>query len=174
MQPSLSGQSHTITIILSVRVVGATAGVLQLTESTRVTTAGTSTTITAPTNSTVTTVMSSISTTFESSSSSISSSPAVVDVILPSGVGTNTSLNFTPWTIRVMIGVNNTIIWTDHDSTPHTVTSVSVPSGEKQFDSGTLREGATFSTSLTVAGTYEYHCQYHPGWMKDTIVVISR
>ncbi len=94
-----------------------------------------------------------------------------VSVILPNGVGSNPTLNFNPMNIVIVIGVNNTVQWVDQDSVPHTVTSISVPTGAKAFDSGPLNLGQTFLVTFTVRGTYRYNCAFHPGWMVGSIVV---
>ena len=67
--------------------------------------------------------------------------------------------------IDVVIGVNNTVVWTNKDSTPHTVTSTT-----KLFDSGNMNAGDTFTFTFTTPGTYSYVCSYHP-WMKGTVIV---
>jgi plastocyanin len=86
-------------------------------------------------------------------------------------VGVNQSLNFLPATITVVAGVNNTIVWTNQDPIPHTVTSTAVPTGASSFDSSTMNQGQTFKLTLTVPGTYQYYCSIHPNWMKATIIV---
>jgi plastocyanin len=78
---------------------------------------------------------------------------------------------YTPDSITLVIGVNNTVTWTNNDSVHHTVTSTSAPSGGA-FNSGNMNAGATCSHTFTVAGTYEYDCIYH-SWMTGTIVVKS-
>lgn len=94
-----------------------------------------------------------------------------VTIILPQGVGQNSSLNFEPANVTVVIGVNNTIEWRDNDQTAqHTVTSTSVPDGAKMFDSSTLNGGNTYTLTLVVPGIYHYYCKYHPAWMIATIV----
>ncbi len=104
--------------------------------------------------------------------SSSTTTPVIqtVQVSIPSGVGGNQGLTFQPATIRVTVGVNNTIVWTNGDSVVHTVTSTSVPSGATAFDSGNVNAGKSFSVTLTVPGTYQYHCAIH-SWMTGTIVV---
>jgi plastocyanin len=89
---------------------------------------------------------------------------------IPPGVGANQSETFEPATVTVVVGVNNTILWTQNDISPHTVTSLQVPGGVGTFDSGPLNKGQEFSVTLTVPGTYLYLCSYH-SWMKGTIVV---
>jgi plastocyanin len=106
-----------------------------------------------------------------STASTGSQSGKTVSVTLPKGVGSNPNLNFDPAVITVVVGSNNTITWADKDPVPHTVTSTSVPTGAKAFDSGNMKEGDVFSVTLTVPGTYQYWCLYHSGWMKGTIVV---
>jgi plastocyanin len=92
---------------------------------------------------------------------------------IPSGVASDKSLNYRPAVIKVIIGVNNTILWVQHDpGSAHTVTSASTPAGASPFDSGDLSQGQSFVQNLTVQGTYQYHCKYHP-WMSGTIVVVS-
>ncbi len=82
------------------------------------------------------------------------------------GAGENpASLGFTPSTITVVIGVNNTVIWTNDDSAPHTVTA-----NDGSFSSGNLEPGDSFSWTFTTPGTYAYHCSYH-SWMMGTIIV---
>ena len=105
-----------------------------------------------------------------SSSSGLTSSGP--QVTMPSGVGSNQSLTFSPGTITVVIGVNNTITWSNTDTAPHTVTSKTVPSGAAGFDSGNMNPGAKYTHTFTVAGTYTYYCQYHP-WMQGTVIVTS-
>ena len=93
-------------------------------------------------------------------------SPENTAVSIVPGAGTDTSgKGFTPDTITVVLGVNNTVVWTNNDSSPHTVTS-----NTGAFSSGNLAPGQTYSYTFTAPGTYEYHCTYHP-WMVGTVVV---
>jgi plastocyanin len=104
--------------------------------------------------------------------------PAVVVVSIPAGAGAGASAapGYAPDNVTVVIGVNNTVEWTNNDTqnggTDHTVTSTSVPSGAKSFDSGIMAEGATFTQTFTVPGTYEYHCTIH-SWMTGSVVVLA-
>lgn len=100
------------------------------------------------------------------------SAVTTVAVSIPQGAGDPTGApGYSPDTITIVIGVNNTVEWTDNDNTaPHTVTSVSVPSGASSFNSGSISKGGTYSYTFTVAGTYDYNCIYH-SWMTGTIVV---
>jgi len=96
--------------------------------------------------------------------------PEIVHVNMPSGVATNKSLNFLPTSITLVIGVNNSVTWTNVDSAPHTVTATSVPGGASMFNSGNLNSEATFTYTFTVPGTYKYDCTYH-FWMSGTVIV---
>ena len=60
----------------------------------------------------------------------------------------------------------DTIVWTNKDSAPHTVTW---DVGGQQ-SSGTLKSGETFSLTMNTAGTFNYHCAFHPS-MKGRVVV---
>jgi len=115
-------------------------------------------------------------------SSSTSTAPAVtcpsaqcVNVTIPSGAssppsgfatGQKTTYGFTPDVVTVVIGVNNTIYWTNNDASIHTATSDT--SGV--FDTGNIAQGSSAQVTLTTPGTYTYHCTYH-AWMQGTIIV---
>ena len=62
--------------------------------------------------------------------------------------------------------VGTTLTWTNAGAEDHTVTS----DDRTSFDSRNLSPHATFSFTPTTAGTFGYHCAYHP-WMKGTITV---
>lgn len=87
-----------------------------------------------------------------------SCSPKGVEVTIPQGVGTNTASTFEPPTLTVVVGVNNTVVWNDQDTTaPHDLFSVSVPpSGGNWYFSG-MTGGNTYCVTLTVPGTYTYN-----------------
>ena len=73
-----------------------------------------------------------------------------------------------------MIGVNNTVTWTNGDTnnggTDHTVTSL--PGNGTILSSGIMAEGANFTQTFTTPGTYEYHCTIH-SWMTGSVVVLA-
>jgi|SRR6267143_275893 len=92
-----------------------------------------------------------------------------VNVKIPDGVSSRPTLSFQPRNLVLKVSINNTILWTDFDTggQAHTATTTSGPS---KFDSGPLNEGDTFSVTLTVPGTYQYHCIFH-SWMIGTIAL---
>ena len=94
---------------------------------------------------------------------------------IPTGVSSDSTLNFLPSTTRIVAG--GFVEWKNRDDSPHTATSLatagSVPSGATKFDSGEVDNGNTFFVQLNVPGNYSYHCIFHPNWMKGTIIVTS-
>jgi plastocyanin len=102
--------------------------------------------------------------------------PTTTRIAVPSGTGaSNQALNFSPQTVKVVIGVNNTVTWTNNDSTDHTITFSSAPSGvslSSLTDSNNLSPGTSYSLTLTTAGTYQFHCEIH-SWMHGTITVLA-
>ncbi len=73
--------------------------------------------------------------------------------------------HFQPQNINIKVG--DTVVWTQQDSAPHTVTVVS---GPESFDSGTLIQGQTFSYTFTKPGTYSYKCALHPSMIGQIFV----
>ncbi len=86
-------------------------------------------------------------------------------VIMPVGVGSNTALSYSPSIVTVVIGVNNTLTFTNRDTVVHTVTAI-----DKSFDSGDIKAGQSWTHTFDTPGTYTYTCIYH-AWMRGTIVV---
>ncbi len=98
------------------------------------------------------------------------SSPSGPVVSIPSGAGmqmVDGGMYYSPSTITVVIGVNNTVTWINNDDVPHTVTATG-----GSFNSGNLNAGQTWSHTFTTPGTYAYYCAYHQ-WMTGTVVVKS-
>jgi plastocyanin len=73
--------------------------------------------------------------------------------------------------------VGDTVIWTNDDSQPHTVTSGSNGTPDKKFDSSPnfqplLVPKGTFKHTFTEAGDYAYYCGLHPN-MVGTVKVAA-
>ena len=66
----------------------------------------------------------------------------------------------------VLIGIGDTVTWTNSDAGRHTATSDVM--GE--FDSGQLNNGESASHTFNTAGTYDYHCNFH-NFMNGRVVV---
>ena len=80
-----------------------------------------------------------------------------------SGLGTPTEkvsatagLTFDPSATTAKVG--DVIQWTNTGSVAHNVTFT-----DPSLTSGTLNQGDTWQVKFTVAGTYAYHCTFHPG-----------
>ena len=104
-------------------------------------------------------------------------SSACVNVTIPSGAaspptgytaGQKTQFGFSPATITVVIGKNNTLFFINNDAGLHTATSDTAGA----FDTGNIQPGSTAQVTLTTPGTFGYHCIYHP-WMQATVIVKS-
>ena len=65
------------------------------------------------------------------------------------------------------VPVGTTVIWTNEDSTMHTVTAL-----DGTFDSGFLDNGDSWSFTFDVPGEYEYYCLPHP-WMRAKVIVLG-
>jgi len=90
-----------------------------------------------------------------------------VKVDMKGAAGNPSSPGFNPSTISVVIGINNTVVWNNDDTAPHTVTA-----NDGSFSSGNLNPGDSYSFTFTTPGTYAYHCSYH-SWMKGIVIVKS-
>ena len=103
-------------------------------------------------------------------------SPKTTSIGIPSGTGkSNGGLSFSPQTVTVVIGVNNTVTWANGDTDTHSVIFSSAPSGvtlASLTDPNNLKAGQSYTVTLTTPGTYQYYCQFH-NWMKGTITVVQ-
>ena len=72
---------------------------------------------------------------------------------------------FSPSSVTVHVG--DIVRWTNNDGTAHTVTSDNGTS----FNSGNMANGAVFTFTASITGTFPYHCAIHPG-MTGTVTVI--
>src|SRR2546428_6062357 len=94
-------------------------------------------------------------------------SPKLSHVTILKGAATDVnSQGYSPATVTVVIGVNNTVVWKNNDTVFHTVTAT-----DGSFNSGTIFSGQTWGHTFNEPGSYSYYfCQYHP-WMKGTVIV---
>ena len=70
---------------------------------------------------------------------------------------------FTPNSLTIPVG--GTVMWTNNEIIPHTVTA-----DDGSFTSDTLSKGDTFSHTFKTAGTVKYHCTYHTNMIAEVIV----
>ena len=102
-----------------------------------------------------------------------SSSPSTPSPTPPSGSGTSvtivngaaalTTTAYAPNPITASVG--STLTWINNDSIAHTSTA-----NGGAWNSGTMAPGASFSTTFSSAGSFQYHCAIHPG-MVGTVTV---
>ncbi len=85
--------------------------------------------------------------------------------ILNGAVSNMSSPGFSPTTIVIVIGVNNTVTWTNNDGAPHTVTDVN-----GGFNSGNLDPGQKYTYTFSSVGTFNIKCIYH-SWMHGMVIV---
>jgi len=116
---------------------------------------------------------SSSTTTTSTSAKSSSAPPPGAQISILKGSSTDqSSPGFSPDAATVVVGVNNTVSWTNNDIAGHTIYFTSVPSGATVANSDLISPGDYFTVTLTTPGTYHYICSLH-GWMKGTITVVS-
>ncbi|MBK7351053.1 MAG: cupredoxin family copper-binding protein [Gemmatimonadetes bacterium] len=67
----------------------------------------------------------------------------------------------------VHVGAGGKITWVncETDGTPHTATA-----DGGAWDSGQLDPEGTYTATFAAAGTYDYHCDLHPGMTAQVIV----
>ena len=99
----------------------------------------------------------------QSSTSAAAPSPAAAGPAVRSAKVDISSFKFRPAVIAVKKG--GRITWTNSDSTAHTATA-----DDRSFDTQTINQGGTKSVTFTMAGTFAYHCDFHP-FMKAMVVV---
>ncbi len=75
------------------------------------------------------------------------------------------NFNFSPATITVKKGT--TVTWTNQDSIAHDVQETDGKTGPK---SGSLSQGQTYTFTYDTAGTFNYHCSFHPEMIGKVVV----
>jgi cytochrome c oxidase subunit 2 len=102
---------------------------------------------------------------------SVSTNGLTQTVTIPLGAGSG--LNFSPSALTVSSGT--TITFVNQDTATHNVDFTSMPAGASipgGTPSGNLKQGDTYTVTLTTPGTYTYVCDYH-NWMQGTITVTA-
>lgn len=89
--------------------------------------------------------------------------PPSASVAIPVGAEFLGNRAFTPPELNVQVGT--TVTWMNTDRDSHTTTSDAAG-----WNSGTISPGRQFSFTFQSAGTFPYHCSFHPG-MTGTVVV---
>lgn len=84
--------------------------------------------------------------------------------------------NFVPKLVNIQLGIDNHVIWSNIDDTPHTVTPDhrELDSYSGDFgSSGVIKPGDTYEFLFTETHEFEYHCDPHP-WMTGKIIVTKQ
>jgi plastocyanin len=89
--------------------------------------------------------------------------PAATPAAVRSATVDIASFKYKPAVIAVKKGGH--VRWTNSDSAAHTATA-----DDRSFDTQTIDRGKARVVSFTTAGTFAYHCDFHP-FMKATVVV---
>jgi plastocyanin len=86
--------------------------------------------------------------------------------------------NFDPKEVRGTLGISNKIIWTNTDTTAHTVTSdgqyndqINGPFNSLE-STGLILPQKTFEFTFTKDGEFPYHCEPHP-WMTGKVIIVK-
>jgi plastocyanin len=83
--------------------------------------------------------------------------------------------SYFPKEVRVTLGIDNKVVWTNRDVVSHSVISsfgyIDKLTGKK-FDSGMILPGSTFEFVFTEPGEYWYHAEPHP-WMQGKVEVVE-
>jgi len=74
--------------------------------------------------------------------------------------------NFAFGPASITIKKGDTVVWTNQDSAPHTVT------GDGGLNSPTLNQGGKYSFTFGSMGTFTYKCAFHPS-MTGSVVVTN-
>jgi plastocyanin len=98
---------------------------------------------------------------------------SAIEASIKSGSSSLTTDAYEPNPIEAAVG--DTVIWTNDDSTPHTVTSGAGGQPDGNFDSSPslsplLAPGQAFEHTFEQAGEFPYYCALHPN-MAGTVSV---
>lgn len=83
------------------------------------------------------------------------------------GAHTITIQNFAFSQSSITIKKGDSIAWVNNDAAPHTVTG-----DTGGLSSGTLNTGQTYNHTFDTAGSFAYHCNFHPS-MIGTVTVTN-
>ena len=95
----------------------------------------------------------------------------IVEIVLGAVIDGNDS--YIPNSAKVLLGVNNKVIWENLDDTAHTVTPDHRAADSYSGDFGSLgviKPGESFEYLFTEPQEIHYHCEPHP-WMTGKILV---
>jgi aldose sugar dehydrogenase len=111
-----------------------------------------------------------VTSSYGESSSSGYSSKTLSGTHIVSIIGINKDKSFDPNPIEINAG--DSVTWTNDDDDIHTVTSgcSEGPTIGRDFDSGTLASGESFTHKFDNPGTFEYFCSFHESMTGKVVV----
>jgi plastocyanin len=81
---------------------------------------------------------------------------------------------YLPKEVRGTLGIDNKAVWTNRDTSVHTVVSDTGYSNQYsgKFESGMISPNSTYSYVFMDFGRYPYHCDIHP-WMRGMVDIVE-
>lgn len=96
--------------------------------------------------------------------------------MIPGSANPNQQDNFEPKLVNIQLGLDNHVIWTNDDDTPHTVTpdhNIADPYSGPFGSPGVVKAGEKYEFLFTESYEIKYHCEPHP-WMTGTLVITEQ
>lgn len=115
-------------------------------------------------NSTTSAAPSSTGTPTTTTTPATTTTGATTTVTIPTGAAGLSTAAYAPNPVTIKVG--DSVNWVNNDSIAHTSTA----NNGTTFSSGTIAPGGSFKTTFTTAGSFAYHCAFHPG-MVGTVTV---
>ncbi len=94
-------------------------------------------------------------------------SPQITQVSIVPGASYLTTTAYSPDVVTVVIGVNNTVRWTNNDNVIHTATGTN----SSKYNTGGIDPGTYGDYTFTAQGTFPYYCVFHPTTMVGKVIV---
>ncbi|MDE1816929.1 MAG: copper-binding protein [Thaumarchaeota archaeon] len=93
--------------------------------------------------------------------------------IVTGSVNQDQEQNFVPKKIEAQLGVDNLVVWTNHDAAAHYVTPDKTykDAYSGNFGSDAIMPGKQYIFLFTQEATIPYYCEVHP-WMKGEIEIV--
>ena len=85
------------------------------------------------------------------------STGSTTTVSIPVGAAGLTTTAFAPNPVNIKFG--DSLNFVNNDSIAHTATA----NNGSTFNSGTIAPGGSFKATFSTAGSFAYHCAFHPG-----------
>lgn len=94
-------------------------------------------------------------------------SQRISEVVIPFSANSINGKNYTPNSIKVSIGINNTVRWTNVDIISHTIFS-----DNKEFRSPLILPNQTWTFTFDKIGDYVYNGELGSPWLHGAVIVL--